>query len=384
MPEYMFILGKNPELSMAEIVSYLDSRGIEFSMEDHARDFLVITAENLPKTAPSDLGGILKFGEVLSSYETRDDLLNSLESLDWEKITKGLPDKPLFAVSSYDAGHAEEFMQKIKKNLKAMDIKAGMLSHKSLTVSHTEIIRRCLERREFLFCRGKRWWLGRTLSAHNPFEFQKRDVNRPQQRIKLSMPPRLARIMLNISGKPGRVLDPFCGLGTVLQEAALLGFEAHGSDVDEEIVEKCKQNMDWFKKRYKIKKLPEIRRADARNLPWPDGHFDAVVTEPVLGPTLKKYPKARQAEAIIRKLEPLYKESFKEMVRVLKKGRRLVLTSPMFRVHNQIYRLRIEDLAKDLEAKEIDPLEGRLPHTFPLTDFEPRHRTLREIHVIEK
>jgi tRNA G10 N-methylase Trm11 len=384
MPEFIFVLGKNAELSTAEITSYLDARRVWFSICDRTDEFLVVSAGGLPETMHSDLGGTLKSGEILACAGSKEDILEFLDSVGWEKLAAGLPDKPLFTVSSYGAGHAGELMKRVKKNLKAVGIRAGMLTNKGLAASHTEVVRRGLAGREFLLCKGERFWLGRTVAAHDPFEFRKRDVGRPAQRVELSMPPRLARIMLNLSGRPGEVLDPFCGLGTVLQEAALLGFRAHGSDVDSGIVGKAVENMEWLKNNCQIKNPPEVERADARNLPWPDGRFDAVVTEPVLGPALKSYPKARQAEAIVRKLGPLYRDSLKEMLRVLKTKGRMVMTSPMFRVHGEVHRLDVGGMARELGAGEIDVLEGKIPHRFPLTDFEPRHRTLREVHIIEK
>lgn len=46
--------------------------------------------------------------------------------------------------------------------------------------------------------------------------------------------PQLAKVLLNISGAPlgGRVLDPFCGSGTLLLEGMLNGFATFGSDLN--------------------------------------------------------------------------------------------------------------------------------------------------------
>jgi len=382
MNSFIFILGKNPELSSAEIVAYMDARDVPFSIEDSSDEFLVISAPYVPDSMASDLGGMLKFGEVLGSASKKEDLLGALESANWGKVD--MPSKPLFAVSSYGAGDPGAFEKSAKESLRQAGIKAGMLSHTATSITHTEIVRRKLYGRELLLCKAEKFWLGRMLTAHDPYEFKKRDVGRPVQRAELSMPPRLSRIMLNLSGKPGRVLDPFCGLGTVLQEAATMGFEAHGSDVDNAIVSGCVKDMEWFSKAYKTKHAPEVRLADARNLPWSDGHFDAIVTEPVLGPVMKRFPKTRQAEAIVRKLTPLYRDSIKEMIRILKKRGRLVMTSPMFRVHNMINRIDVAKIAAQHGADEIDVLGDRLKHAFPLTDFEPQHMTLREVHVFQK
>jgi len=45
--------------------------------------------------------------------------------------------------------------------------------------------------------------------------------------------PRMVRALLNIFGKDGAtVLDPYCGSGTALLEASLLGLNSYGSDID--------------------------------------------------------------------------------------------------------------------------------------------------------
>ena len=93
-------------------------------------------------------------------------------------------------------------------------------------LSHVEVLKKNMveNKSEILFCIGKEeTWVAITIAVHNPFEFQKRDMYKPNQRKIFAMPPRMARIMVNLSAcTPGKVLlDPFCGVGTVLQEALL-------------------------------------------------------------------------------------------------------------------------------------------------------------------
>ena len=93
-------------------------------------------------------------------------------------------------------------------------------------LSHVEVLKKNLveNKAEVLFCVGKEeTWVANHRAVHNPFEFQKRDIYKPIQRKIFGMPPRLARIMVNLSAcTPGKVLlDPFCGVGTILQEALM-------------------------------------------------------------------------------------------------------------------------------------------------------------------
>lgn len=61
----------------------------------------------------------------------------------------------------------------------------------------------------------------------------------------VSIHPKFARAMLNVARIPlgGRVLDPFCGTGGILIEAALLGYQALGSDIDPRMIEGSERNL---------------------------------------------------------------------------------------------------------------------------------------------
>ncbi len=81
--------------------------------------------------------------------------------------------------------------------------------------------------------------------------------------------PVVAAAMVRLAGAPpGRLLDPCCGSGTIVQEALASGWAAQGSDLDRDAVDVARANVAGA----------VIQRADARNLPHPDGAFDAVVT----------------------------------------------------------------------------------------------------------
>jgi tRNA (guanine10-N2)-dimethyltransferase len=62
----------------------------------------------------------------------------------------------------------------------------------------------------------------------------------------VSIHPKFARAMLNVAGIPmGQwVMDPFCGTGGILIEAALLGYRPMGSDIDPRMVQGSLQNLE--------------------------------------------------------------------------------------------------------------------------------------------
>ena len=58
--------------------------------------------------------------------------------------------------------------------------------------------------------------------------------------------PRMVRALINIQASGGAVFDPFCGSGTALLEASLLGYDAIGTDVDPICVTMSRSKVEPF------------------------------------------------------------------------------------------------------------------------------------------
>ncbi|MDY6778140.1 MAG: THUMP domain-containing protein, partial [Candidatus Nanohaloarchaea archaeon] len=101
----------------------------------------------------------------------------------------------------------------------------------------------------------------------------------------VSLHPKLARTLVNLAGvKAGdAVLDPFCGTGGILIEAGLIGCAVYGSDVSEEMVEGCRENLAA----HTIE--GEVRQAPIEGVEGVfDRDFDAVVTDLPYGRASRK------------------------------------------------------------------------------------------------
>ena len=106
MKSFIFIYGKNPELSLAEIISYLRFREVDFEIKETAKTFIVIEAVGLPEGMMEWLGGTIKIGEILHSSKRggMDYLKKGIEEgIDFEGEFGSLPDKMIFGVSVYDS-----------------------------------------------------------------------------------------------------------------------------------------------------------------------------------------------------------------------------------------------------------------------------------------
>ncbi len=64
----------------------------------------------------------------------------------------------------------------------------------------------------------------------------------------ISLHPRYARALINLTGvkRGGTVLDPFCGTGGIVIEAADMGMRAMASDFDPEMVDGCRENLEFY------------------------------------------------------------------------------------------------------------------------------------------
>ncbi|WP_435155660.1 methyltransferase domain-containing protein [Haladaptatus sp. DFWS20] len=96
-----------------------------------------------------------------------------------------------------------------------------------------------------------------------------------------SMHPLLARSLANIAGARDEttILDPMCGTGGVLIEAALVGARPLGVDAQEKMVRGAAKNLA----QYGSDSDAGTVRGDATHLPFPDDSIDGVVFDAPYG-----------------------------------------------------------------------------------------------------
>jgi tRNA G10 N-methylase Trm11 len=429
---YVFIPGKNWKLSLAELVSFLEAREVKFEICQFSKEFFAARIEeDADALAIADLGGILKIGSVTTNFATqivgkaflqkdkqaqeqirRDITSNGLI----EEMLVAASGKTIFGVSVYCAEEILRPVSKsiqrfvgssIKRELVAQGKKSSFMgfskNREHPQLSPVEVLKKNLveNKAEILFCIGKKQTVvSTTIAVHNPFEFQKRDVGKPSQRKIFAISPRLAKIMVNLafctSGK--LLLDPFCGVGTILQEALLIRAKVVGVDANPWCVKAAMENLEWLKKEYALKEAEyTIVQGDARRLTGKlDEEVDCIATEPDLGPALRQVPTTPYAAKIIAKLEPLYYSFLKEAYRILKKNGRLVLVTPYMRTRSgrpvtmqigeeavaigfkRVYVFQEKVFAKDVDVKE------KMAGMASFVDAEERHKIGREIHVFQK
>lgn len=429
---HVFILGKNWKLSLAELLSYLPHQGSKSRLASLSDFFVVVKTERSPSGMIDDLGGTLKIGKVRSvvpstivvdafvrrEKQSKTEIKSLLDSDHvTDQIFGAVSDKLVFGVSVYpetrrfvrSSREMQRFLGSYFKNELALQgTKANFMGfprrRELPQLTNVEVLKKELIEKsaEVLFCAGKEdAFVANTIAAHNPFEFQKRDVGRPVQRRIFSIPPRLARIMINLASSQSRkvLLDPFCGVGTILQEALLSRAQTIGVDTDPWCVKASTANLEWLKKEYALENAEyKIFVGDARSLPdqIQDESIDCIVTEPELGPPLRDLPTDSYARKIVEKLEPLYNGFLREAYKVVKTGGRVVFVTPYIRTREGSFRsLNIEETAGRIGFKTVAPFEvlahglwtehfAKVSSVVDIVDIEERHKVGREIHILQK
>ncbi|ADT83782.1 TRM11 family SAM-dependent methyltransferase [Thermococcus barophilus] len=359
---YALILGKNPKLSEAEFYSFVRRFGLKINVIEASHNWIIFESSKKVEHLFHRLGGALKLVRITGNEE------NAVKELTYSK---------LFTVSIYgkeDWKLWRKLGSQIKKIFKGEGSAKFFKPAKVYAMPSELILKGFPETKDFVFIYGEKLWVGETIKITDPFELKKLDVERPVQRAIFSIPPRLARIMVNLTEiRQGNFLDPFCGIGTIVQEFLLQGLNAYGSDSDPKAIKGAKENLKWLKKEFKVKKTAHLEVCDARKLKRCfRTKFDAIVTEPWLGKPLKYNPTRGEAIQMANQLDRFYYQVFDSFRDVLKRNGRVVFVFPAYKLKDgRIYRKErrwLEKLGFEVLAK--------------YTDFEERHRVVRDIHVL--
>jgi tRNA (guanine10-N2)-dimethyltransferase len=166
-----------------------------------------------------------------------------------------------------------------------------------------------------------------------------------------AMPSKLVRCMINLAHAKVEktLLDPFCGTGSTLIEAAYIGCYALGVDADKRMVLGCRKNLQFFNI-----KAEGLFLADARKLPLIK--VDCMVTDP---------PYGRSASTFKATTRELVQEVLVSAYNLLPVGNRICIASPKT--------LNIKAIGISVGFKHVE------------SHFAYVHRALtREIAVFEK
>jgi tRNA G10 N-methylase Trm11 len=212
--------------------------------------------------------------------------------------------------------------------------------------------------------------LGFTKKIVDPRPFEQDDFDRPVQRRGVTLAPRLARLLVNLAGlTKGVVLDPFCGVGTILQEAMRLKHDVVGVDVQSGMVTASIKNLSWMASVLRAEpfRKERILRGDSRRLTHllKDRRVDAVVTEPILLPLFKSRPSA-EAQRLMSQALNTYGTVMHQISKMLHDGGRVVMVTPTIKTTGRMLTMNLDEHAESSGLKPAQLPEGSLPQPYDL------------------
>ena len=375
--KYLFIFGRDPVISKLELETYLKTKNISYESILFSKNIYVLEIKSLNPKIIEGLGGTVKIAQVISESSKLDEIEYDLERAELYLGTKNKLNYYITAYNERTQSFLEDYLKAYfkKQRLKAVYKKP---KHETTEAEPSQLIKKNIIEEGLEIITFKNY-IAKTISVYNPFDLKKRDLGRPEKDFLKSISIRLAKILINISGiKENEVLlDPFCGVGTILQEALLKQINVIGSDSDKTSIEQSEKNLKWLKINYKVNANFKLINTDCRLLSKyvQRNSINAVVTEPYLGPYRLKLPSIREALNTIHELTVIYDNLFSQLNVLLKKDAPIVIITPIFKTYeNKIIPLNINNIV-DKYGFEILEKFDYMP---------PNSKILRVINVIKR
>lgn len=371
---YFFVLGRNPELSLIEIFSYIKREGNSILKCIQIKNSALIEfASPLQKEALSKLGGTISIGEIISKGKINE----ILQQLERKEIYSGVKNNFSYILLNFaEDSSLEKISEYLKKRFKIEKLKASEKrsrreissqdGEKNSIVSSGSLI----GEQYFLFGSKEELFFGKITEKCNYKEIEERDMKKPVRRQELSISPRLAKIMINLSEIKDEqtLLDPFCGIGVVLQEALLQKIKTIGIDKNKEAIVGAKNNLEWFKfsKENYFLIISDSAKVNVRPV-------NVIVTEPNFGETLRKIPSSEQAKKMQEKFERLMIDVLNNLKKSI--SGRVVFTAPLINIGKKRLSCDIKNI---LNKTHFNLVEG-----FPVKEFRNSQIVGREIYVLK-
>ena len=345
---FIAILGRQPEISFAELEAVFGRQNVQAATHDIA----TIDADDIDL---SILGGTTKIAKVITTHNYANKRDSDLFTDISRQITNHYTDKwrsvdhkITLGISTYGFNIPPRAVQKtgiiLKGSLKKSGVSLRLIpnteSALSTAVSHNNKLGLSDNKVELIIVKTKTSVIiAESRGAQNITAYTRRDHGKPKRDAFVGMlPPKLAQIMLNLAlgsknDTPGLILDPFCGTGTVLQEALLRQFDVIGTDLSDKMVSYTQENLNWITKSHKhTGQIIEISQADATNNQWSNAQqISAVVCETYLGQPFSAPPSPAKLKEVTGNCNHIISGFLKNIHPQLTPGTRLCIAVPAWR-----------------------------------------------------
>lgn len=337
---YFFECGSFFDFSHAELSAVFESFDISKDSIHKISNTILLVENNRIKQSQLEeifnrLGGFIRYGEIIDDLDSF--LTPYFES---KKVTYGIS---ILGQSNFSIKDIQRLANEIKRGFRASKIGVRFILPKQRELNAAQIFNNKILENGFELCifqNNNENMYGKTLGIQDIYSFVKRDTQRPGVDYEMGvLPQKLARIMCNLTAlREGIIWDPFCGSGTILMEAAVLGFDILGTDIDLMALDSLSKNIQWLSKENIIKDtkynvfqldINKVERKVLKDLKRTP--INAIVCEPFMGPPQKKLLTEFQAKELITDVTKLFNGFFDVINQIAKKGFKIVLILPSYR-----------------------------------------------------
>ena len=408
MGKAIFIFGRNPDFSYLELVCVLQATDISFKIVSNSNNSIVLAADNFEfNTLIDRLAGTTKISEVKIDCPF-DSLDSAIANYGWKFGSKK---KVKFSLDVHcDAFKDEQELRSFRswvkgiikriaseKHIKAVyeDLSLSDLFRvHSNSIEHSDHIHILIH----IDRNKKNAYVSDTHSIFNPMTLKEKTDERPIKDFSIQSSVRMARMMVNISGAfaGSQLLDPFCGLGTILSEGMAIGCNVIGIEIDAQRINAAKRNVAWYKRTYYPKsattfklihgdstRIVELLKRESENSVDSVDSVDFIVSEPELGPLLRGIPTDSEAKSSLAILEPIYRSFFGQIQEILNEKDRIVIILPEFRTKTgKVFRLNLPELNRFRFVNPTKNLEKEI--NMPLEISEEWNYINKLLYILEK
>lgn len=364
----ILVLGRQPALGLAEAESLYGARKVR----------IIGAQAALVKVDPcllafDRLGGSTKFCKHLTTLDTTN----------WKQIEKFLLQVAPGHSQKMPAGkmtlglslvgldvplrQLEATGLTMKKAIKKTGRNVRLIPNKAPELNTAQVLHNKLTSPtgwELVFIRDEeKTVIAQTVKVQDIDSYTLRDRGRPKRDSRVGMlPPKLAQIIINLATGPipedklanicdipagqniplpvldQTVLDPFCGTGVVLQEAALMGYRAYGSDIEQRMVDYTEANLEWLNEKYQLDVDAALEKADATSHTWEQKKIDAIACESYLGRPFTERPSAEILNKTASECNLIIKKFLQNIHHQLEPNTQLCVAVPAWQVRKDKFK----------------------------------------------
>ena len=344
MAKLFFLLsGENETLPAAELKAILEAEGFAFEVKEQLDLVVRLDAVKYSVNAVHRRSAYTRTCvlELFACKAEEDAIVKAAESVDFRSVL----------------GKGESFAVRVRRvknyaeKIGSVPLEGKMGKHILNNTAGTRVNLKNPDKTFFGVLTSGKLVFGLKLAEMEILTFSQRRPRKKPFFHPSAMPSKLARCMVNLArAKPGEfVLDPFCGTGSTIIEAAFVGCKVLGFDVQRRMAEGTRRNLKHFGV-----EAEGVVVADSRRLPL--RRIDRIVSDPPYGKS------ATTMKSTTKKLVDGVLDSARGLLRV---GQLICIASPKT--------LGISRVGEELGYRHVE------------SHFAYVHGTLtREIAVFEK